>query len=168
MENIKIQFKPQIKDYRKAIKLYYSKSIFTKIDKIVGILLIGYGIFLLVLCSFVWWYLLFILFGILEIFNLLHIEPLIIRLRFYQDPKMKEEYTLEFSESGIVFKTPTIDSKLAWTHYHKLMENDDIFLLIYGRKMYSVIPKNAFKDAEEITRFRQLVNMMLSKGEETK
>jgi len=43
------------------------------------------------------------------------------------------------------------------------MENDDIFLLIYGKRMYSVFPKSAFKDAEEINRFRDLVNKMFSK-----
>ena len=163
MENIKIQFKPRIKDHIKAIKLYYSKSILNKLDKVVGLILIGYGAFLLFSYSFAWWYLLFVIFGILEFFSLTNLDPLIVRLRFHQDPKMKEEYTLEFSESGIGFKTPTIDSRLAWKHYHNLMENDAIFLLIYGKKMYSVIPKTAFKDAEEITRFRQLVNTMITK-----
>jgi hypothetical protein len=91
-------------------------------------------------------------------------RPLQIRIAFKRIPKFRERYLLIFNEEGIHFKTSTIDTKLAWRHYNRLIEDDRLFLLVYARGMYTVIPKSAFPDRGEIEQFRELVGKKLGTG----
>jgi hypothetical protein len=97
----------------------------------------------------------------LEFFNLLSIDPLIVRWQFKSTPKFNERNTIIFDVDGIHFRTPTIDARLKWETYSEMLENEKVFLLIYGKRMYSVIPKRAFQDGAESDRFRALVEQRL-------
>jgi len=46
---------------------------------------------------------------------------------------------------------------ITWDDFTKVLEDDQLWLLVYGARMYSVIPKRAFKSDDEATRFRSLV-----------
>ena len=93
-----------------------------------------------------------------EWYNLLSPYKLRCYLAFKRDPKYRELYEITFSENGLHYTTPTIDSNIAWSFYHSLLEDDELFLLVYGNWMYSVIPKRAFSDIAELNAFRELAN----------
>ena len=80
------------------------------------------------------------------------------RTYFRGDLKHREPYELTVSERGVTAKTTNIDSRLAWKLYTRMIEGSDVFLLIYGRdiRMMTLIPKRAFKNQEDIDRFREI------------
>lgn len=83
---------------------------------------------------------------------------------FRKDSKMREEFTLTFSEEGIALKTPQIDSKLAWSLYKRVLENKSLYVLVYdspGQLSMTVVPKRVFRDASEELEFRRLVHRQL-------
>jgi hypothetical protein len=53
--------------------------------------------------------------------------------------------------------TATINSTVAWTHYESVIEDSVIFLLRYGKSMYSVIPKRVFAAEDDLCRFREMI-----------
>ena len=159
---IKIEFDPRVEEHVSASRLYYSKlSKWAKIDKVVALLLVLFGTALVILVGIQWWTLIWFVLAALEFFNLLSIDPLVVRWQFKGTPKFKERNTLTFDDEGIHFQTPTIDARLRWETYNRMLENTEVFLLIYGKRMYSVIPKRAFKDEQEKDRFRQLAGLRL-------
>lgn len=79
------------------------------------------------------------------------------RQRFRSDPKFADEYFLQFSDDGILLKTPHVESLLQWNLYREVLENEKFYLLIYGKHMYSAIPKRVFLNADQATRFDNLL-----------
>jgi hypothetical protein len=158
---LELTFDNLLSEHLAAERLYYSSTIFWKLDKIVSVLLIGFGVYLTNAAGFVWWSVVWFPLGVLEWFNLLSLRPLQIWFWFKHNPKFAETYRLGIDESGINFRTDTIDSRLAWDHYNSCLENDRLCLLIYGTRMYSVIPKRAFSSPAQLDAFRSLVNRKL-------
>lgn len=157
-----VEFDNRLADHLAAERLYYRSTFLWKMDKVVALLLAAGGIFLVSTVGFRWWTVVWFPVAILEWFNLLSLRPLQIRLFFHRNPKFMETYHLAFSENGIEFKTASLDSKLAWTHYTRFLEDRDVSLLIYGARMYTVIPRRSFANETEHARFVALVYRRLS------
>lgn len=81
------------------------------------------------------------------------------RRYFRSDPKFRTEYHLTFTDAGIKFKTPEIDSSIAWSLYTGVVENENFYFLVYGKNLpsLSILPKRAFRDNTEETAFRQML-----------
>jgi hypothetical protein len=80
------------------------------------------------------------------------------RMRYRSEPKYKEEYLLEFDEEEIRFKTNSIESKLDWSLYSKMIETRNLYILIYGKYNFSIIPKRALVSESERIEFYQLID----------
>jgi len=76
--------------------------------------------------------------------------------KFKQTEKYHEEYTLTFSDAGVNFKTPTIDSELKWEIYSGMWESDAFFFLIHAPRMYTLIPKRAFENPDAQQNFEEI------------
>lgn len=98
-------------------------------------------------------------------FTFLYVVP---RQRFRSDPKYMEEYTLQFSDDGIQFKTAQVDALLQWSLYTKVLENERFYILIYGKNMISVVPKRAFSNSHQEAAFNQLLKRKLPAQLESK
>ena len=70
--------------------------------------------------------------------------------------KFKQQYSLEFNDDRILFKTDDINSELEWNFYEALWENDNFFYIIHSKEMYTLIPKRVFDNEMEITEFKNL------------
>ncbi|MGH8645595.1 MAG: YcxB family protein [Gammaproteobacteria bacterium] len=160
-EPVTLEFDNKLADHLAAQRLYYRQSVGWKADKVAGVLLVGFGIVLLSTVGARWWTLIWLPLGIAEWFNLLSLHGVRTRLAFKSNPKFREPYQLDISEKGIHFKTTSIDSQVAWTHYSGVLEDERVVLLIYGRWMYTVIPKSAFRDGPQFSAFIELVNQHL-------
>jgi hypothetical protein len=159
MENptISFSFDNVLADHLAAERLYYKSTVFAKLDKVVAVILLLVGLFSTWEAGVQWWTLIFFPLAILEWFNLFSVRPLVIRRWFKHNPKFGETYHLTLDPGGIHFRTKSIDSRLTWAHYTKVLEDDRLWLLVYGTRMYSVIPKRALKSNDEVARFRSLV-----------
>ena len=104
-----------------------------------------------------WWTIAWFPAAFAEWFNLLSPRPLQVRVFFKRNPKFLETYRLSFSDAGLHFTTESFDSRIAWTHYTRVLENDRVILLIYGQRMYTVIPRRVFSDDSQYAVFMSLV-----------
>ncbi len=157
-ETVSISFDNVLDDHLAAERLYYKSTVLSKVDKVVAAILLLLGVFSILGAGVRWWTLLFFPFAFLEWFNLLSLRPLGIRIWFKKNPKFNETYNIELDQNGIHFRTKSIDSRLTWDHYTRVLEDERLWLLVYGTRMYSVIPKRAFKSNEEVARFRRLID----------
>jgi hypothetical protein len=154
---VSISFDNCVEEFIAADHLYYQSTLLAKIDKVVAVLLVFGGLLLIYAAGLRWWTLIPFLLAILEWFNLLSPRPLVIRYWFKHNPKLCGTYHLTFTSAGILWKTKSIDSRIAWDQYTRVLEDSRMYLLIYGKRLYSVVPKREFKDEDESTRFRSLV-----------
>ncbi len=153
---VAITFDNKLGDHLAAERLYYRFTVFWKLDKVVAGLLILFGAYLMWLAGVQWWTVIWFPLAVAEWFNILSLRPLQIWLWFKHNPKFRETYHLVADPSGLHFKTESIDSKLTWSHFSRVLEDGRLLLLIYGTRMYSVIPKRAFRSEDELGRFRSL------------
>jgi hypothetical protein len=89
-----------------------------------------------------------------------HVVP---RVAFRQDPKRRDEYFLAFSPEGIHFRTGQADSHLQWSFYYQAIVTSHAYLLVYGKRHFSVIPKRVFRNAEEQGEFEKLLTTHIPK-----
>ena len=92
-------------------------------------------------------------FGVILVAAFLIIPP----LAFGNDPKYHDEYSLTFSPEGIHFQTAQIDSNLEWTIYSRALVDAHSYLLYWGSRTFTVIPKRVFQNAEQQGAFDQLL-----------
>jgi membrane associated rhomboid family serine protease len=78
--------------------------------------------------------------------------------RWYKrSPVLREEYHLQYSDAGIVFRSKDINANYQWSLYQQVAENEQFYYLIYGGQSFSVIPKRAFTTDEQERAFRELL-----------
>src|SRR4051812_1751851 len=105
---ITIRFMNELKDHLEAQRLLYRGGFMAKMDKVVAVLLLGFGVYGVATVGLQWWTLIWFPLAVVEWFNLLSLEPLRTRIWFRRNPKFREEYCLTFSREGIQFRTASI------------------------------------------------------------
>ena len=160
---ISISFINELKDHIEAQRVLYSKCVMAKLDKVVAVLLFGFGIYYVASVGVRWWTVIWFPLAVAEWFDLLSLSRLRTKIDFQRNPKFREEYHLTFSRESIHFKTASLDSTLQWTHYERVIESSELFLLMYGNGLYTLIPKRCFKSNEEINAFRALVSQAIAR-----
>lgn len=159
---ISISFFNELKDHIEAQRVLYGQGFMAKLDKIVAVLLFAFGIYCVTSAGVAWWTLIWFPLAVAEWFDLLTLSRLRAKIHFRRNPKFREEYHLTFSPQNIHFKTISLDSTLQWTHYERVIENPNLFLLVYGRDLYTIVPKRYFKSEEELNTFRALVDQTIT------
>jgi TM2 domain-containing membrane protein YozV len=167
MESIEVEYLPKLKDYLEAYLLYDSKTTQRKIEKIISIIFILFGIILLsmaliyekkiinIIISIV-----IIIIGIFDLLNFIDFGKIVIAIQFKNNNKLKFIQKIKFTENGLEYETQGIKSNIEWNFYKKYYEGENIFLLIYGNRQYSVIPKQGFND--KLNNFRKLLESELN------
>lgn len=162
--SIEVSFDNRLGEHLAAERLYYRSTVLWKLDRVVAVLLVAVGAWLVWAVGWRWWAVVFFLLGAVEWFNALSVRPLQIILWFKRNPKFQETYRLTFDDAGVRFRTATIDARLKWDHYSRVLEGDSMWLLVYGARLYSVIPKRAFESAADRGRFGKLVAAKIGHG----
>lgn len=156
--SISISFINELKDHIEAQRVLYSKGSFAKLDKVVAVLLFGFGVYFVAIAGVRWWTIIWFPLAAAEWFDLVTFSRWRTKIEFQRNPKFREEYHLTFSHENIRFKTASVDSTLQWTLYERVIETPTLFLLIYGKKLYTLIPKRSFNSNEVMDMFRALLN----------
>jgi len=86
------------------------------------------------------------------------IPPLVFR----REPKFRDEYSLVFSSEGIHFRTAHIDSRLQWSLYSSALVDAHSYVLYYGKRQFTAIPKRVFVGSEQLQAFEQLLTQHIS------
>lgn len=143
---------------KKAAKLFYFKSL-----KIILIYLLEGFLFLLCLILSILHSSL-ILFAvsmglILAMFSAYLSETIIIPNKLIQviDGKVKRKVIITFNSNGVERQTVDSHTKVSWTHFNKVWENKDYYLLFNNNKQYWIVPKIAFIDSSEEDKFRTYI-----------
>jgi len=156
-----LKFKCTEKEYCSATKWFYLNNSKIKIDIILSVVLILIGSLFWISGSNSIFNKMIPIFGcifLLVILFVLYVNP---KRDFKKDPKHGDEYKLSFKEEGITFQSEHINSTIRWNNYLELMENKSFFYLIFGKYMFTILPKKSFKNDEEQDLFRKLVNKKL-------
>src|SRR5260370_14706106 len=80
---------------------------------------------------------------------------------FRREAKFRDEYSLTFSAEGIHFRTVHIDSQLQWSMYNRALVDAHSFVLYYGARSFTLIPKRVFETAEQQAAFDRLIEMKI-------
>jgi len=161
-DEIAIRFRPELRDQVHASVVHYRAGWLRICDRIAGTIGAIAGVTLFVVNGWRWWLAILIPVAIAEWSDVLHGHALQAWVGFKRNPKFRTEYALKFRPEGIHFKTATIDSNLEWSHYDGVVEDSRLFLLRYGKSMYTVIPKTAFVNVGEMDRFRELARTKIT------
>jgi hypothetical protein len=107
-----------------------------------------------------------VFFGV-SIFLLIVATPLVFyfvtpRTTFRREPRLRDIYWLRFDDDSIAFKTEHINSNMDWELYQQVWENKRFFFLIFGERMYTVIPKRVFESAVQEIQFRELLKRKIT------
>ena len=127
---------------------------------VVAAMLLSFGSYLLY-CS-AWFGAVFVLFGLLEAFNLLPAAVLMTFIDFKMNPKFRQEYELTLTGEHLRFRTLAIDSTLNWSLYSGVLETPKVFVLTMANRMSTVIPKRAFSSDEQLQEARQLLSTAIA------
>ncbi|MEN6373122.1 MAG: YcxB family protein [Armatimonadota bacterium] len=163
-ENITLKFRYTEQDYIAAMRLWYIrvKKLRVKLDGIIALILAVFGAIAWHMFGYSIEFLTIIIVGCVFLLLIFMAMVVIPRITFRSQPKFRDEYQLRFTEDGIEFKTQSIDSKLEWNLYNQLVEDDKTYLLIYGKSMFSAIPKRVFANEAEEMKFKELVKRKIA------
>ncbi len=157
---MRIEFQYSPDEYYRAVWLHYRQGLSPKLDIFASILCFIIGIAFLNRGNTPIAYIL-ISVSILLLGLIIAARFIIPRIIFNNHPKYREQYTLEFSEEGITFKTASIDSKLLWSLYNRAVIDSEHYLLYHGKNTFTVIPKRTLQSHDDLRRFESLITAKL-------
>ncbi|MEN9846218.1 MAG: YcxB-like protein [Pseudomonadota bacterium] len=80
---------------------------------------------------------------------------------YWREPKLRQEYHLDFDTDVIKFRTETVNSELQWSLYKRAVIGPEHYLLYYGNKSFTVIPRRAFSNVSSSSAFETLLREKL-------
>ena len=160
---ISIRFVNELDDHLEARRVLYKEGVMAKVDKVVAVLLFGFGILSIASAGLLWWTVVWFPLALAEWFDLLTLSRWRTRVEFRRNPKFRDEYHLTFTPDHIHFRTASIDSTVQWTHYERVVESPDLFLLMYGSGLYTMVPKRCFSSKDALNSFRALLGRAIGR-----
>lgn len=159
---LSIKYYNNQKEFTEAMNLYYSKTQKRLFDIVLGLVLslISIPLFLFIEPSYSFIFL-FCVGLFLFLFSLFK-GSIYSKIRFLKDKKFNDEYEINFNDQGIQFKTVSINSEIKWDFYSKVWETQKFFFLFYGKELFSLLPKRAFQNNENVIEFRELIKRKIN------
>lgn len=144
-------------EYVRAIKHHYFRTLQLRRDIVASVLGVLIGAYLTFVVRIGWIGWLVMAVGIILLAMINYAVFLLPLLIYQSQPKLKDEYRLSFHDSGIDFKTAQIDSKLQWSLYRTWWSDPDFFILYYGKRDLTVIPRRVLNGSED----KQLQDLLM-------
>jgi hypothetical protein len=166
-EPIELNFRYTEAEYTAAARFFYARTIHTSFNLIISIIAIISGLAGVLLAgdSIVWFLLIFA--GVILLLMSFHAHFVTPRLHYRRNPKFREQYHLQFSEDGLLFRSKDVESRLEWSFYSKVWETPQFYFLLYGKDMFTLIPKRVFTSREQEATFRNILKLKIDSGVET-
>jgi len=160
---IRLKFCYSEKDYVRAVRSHYKSRLRLKLDIFVILFTLAVGIYSLrSLGSHLFGIGLIALSCILAamLSAAFGVVPYVL---FRTQKKLHDEYGLVFSSQGIHFRTADIDSRLQWNLYNEALIDRYSYVLYYGHRQFTVIPKRVFQDLQQLRAFDKLLEEKIAK-----
>ena len=159
---INLSFRYAQNDYVRALRAHYASHLRLRLDIAVTLILAGIGAYLWRSPELHWLGLGFVVLAVVFALLLVAAFTVIPPLAFRREPKFRDDYSLTFSPEGIRFRTAHIDSQLQWSMYSRALVDAHSYVLYYGARQFTVIPKRVFQSAEQQQAFEQLLTQRVS------
>ncbi|MEM6255161.1 MAG: YcxB family protein [Cyanobacteria bacterium P01_D01_bin.156] len=153
-------FTYQRDEYIRAVRYHYKTILHLRRDTIAAVASIILGLYLVAIAQISWLGWLVLCMGLVLLAMMgyaLFLLPIII---YRGQPKLKDSYSLRFSEEGIDFKTQQIDSTLQWSLYHTWRLTPEFYILYYGKREFTIIPRRVFSPTDD-DRLQALLHQQL-------
>lgn len=161
-DRVDLQFKYSEAEYVAAAKYYLRKTHHTRFSMAVALIVLGIGLAVWALSGDAVFSYVSLLTGAILLLLSVH-NYFVLPQRWYKNnPLLREEYRLQFSDEGIAFRTKDVDSTLKWSLYKDVWETDEFYFLLYGRHAFSLIPKRAFADEWQERAFKQMLQQHIA------
>jgi hypothetical protein len=160
---VNLSFRYSKSDIVRAMRSHYASRMRPRLDMVMAVVLAAAGAYLWRSPSSHWLGVFFV--GASAAFVLFLFAAFVIGppLAFRLEPKYRDDYSLTFSPEGIHFRTVHIDSQLQWSLYSRALVDAYSYILYYGSRTFSVIPKRVFQSVEQQRAFEQLLAQHVSK-----
>ncbi len=159
---INLSFRYAENDYARALRAHYASQLRVPVDILVILALIGAGAYFWRSPNLHW----FAVTGIVlaAVFGLMLVAAFTVipALAFRREPKFRDDYSLAFSPAGIHFRTAHIDSRLQWSMYSRALIDAHSYVLYYGSRQFTVIPKRVFQSDDQRQAFEQMLTDRIS------
>ncbi len=154
---IQLTFRYAQSDYVRAVQTHHGSRLFLRLDIVIVVVFAGLGAYFWGSPSDHWLGVGCVGVSVGVALALIAAVLVIPRLVFRREPKFRDEYSITFSPEGIHFRTVHIDSQLQWSLYRRALIDRHSYLLYYGWRQFSVIPKRVFQDVEQRQAFERLL-----------
>jgi hypothetical protein len=162
-ETVSLSFRYAESDYVRALRAHYSSRLRVRLDIVAAIVTALLGVYFWHLPDYHWLSVVCLVASFLLVLILFAAFVVIPPLAFRSEAKFRDDYALTFSQDGIHFRTVHIDSQLQWSMYSRALIDGHSYVLYYGSRQFTVIPKRVFQDAEQQQIFEQLLTQHVSK-----
>lgn len=159
---INLPFRYLQTDYVRALRAHYASHLRLPLDILVILVLLGAGVYLWRSPGLHWLAFAAVALAVAFALVLFAAFTVIPVLAFRREPKFRDEYSLAFSPEGIHFRTAHIDSQLQWNIYSRALIDAHSYVLYYGSRQFTLIPKRVFQSADQRQAFEQLLTDRIS------
>jgi len=157
-----IHFKRTLSDHIHACRVYQAKTRTAKLDKVISVFCFVMGCLTIYNYGIRWWTLGFFPLALVHWFDI--VTPLRVWMSIKRNIKLYTgEYELIFDHEGVHAKSGVLGGYVSWEGYNTVLESDKVFLLVYGRWFYTIVPKRVFADEKEMGVFREMLKGKIKK-----
>lgn len=153
-------FRSSEQDFVSAMRTHFASRLRLKLDLVIAVAAALLGIFVWRSLNLPWYGIPLLGLSAVLVFLLIAAFSLIPKFIFRREAKFRDEYSLTFSSDGIHFRTAHIDSQLQWSLYCRALVDVRSFILHYGSRSFTVIPKRVFENAEQQATFERLISQI--------
>jgi hypothetical protein len=152
-------------DFVKASRGYLLSQTNNQILDVLLVLLILGGVLGLILNGIEPSILVFVVLATVGLVYSYFISPAIAASTVTQNAEWSNAYDWSVSEEDIVINSRAVGAKIGWVLFQDFLETRDYFLLVHSdnKKSFQIIPKRAFKSADQEGGFRQLLKARFEK-----
>lgn len=156
---VSLIFRYHQRDYSRAMRAHYATRHRLWLDIPLITVVAGLGLYLWRFPDLHGSGIFFVCIGIGTVFALQLIWAFLVMpiLVFRSQPEILGEYQLTFSPQGIHFHTEHIDSELKWSLYTRALVDANTYVLYYGARTFTVIPKRVFQSVDQRGSFEELL-----------
>jgi hypothetical protein len=161
-QTVNLSFRYSESDYVRAMRAHYASRLRLRLDLVGAIVLSALGAYTWQSPDLHWLGVTCVTVSAVFVLMLIAAFTVIPPLVFRREPKFRDDYSLTFSQEGIHFSTAHVDSQLQWCLYSRALVDAHSYVLYYGSRQFTVIPKRVFQSAEQQQIFERLLTQHVS------
>lgn len=163
-ETVELAFTYTEDEYIEAARLFFSRAYDPKFQLYLGLAVMAGALLIGWLSGDVYVTGSVLVAGVFVLARRWYVDSVLPRSYFRNNPKFRDPYRLTFSDDGVVFRSKGVESKIGWDFYTGVWETTDFYFLVYGKDLFSLIPKRVLRGPRQEAAFRELLRRKLEFG----